>query len=221
MKTCLLLGAAGLVGGHLLELLRADPGYSRVTVWVRRPLGLSDPKVEERIVDMSLESTWQGPIVVDDVFCCLGTTIKVAGSQEAFRRVDLEYPLRAGRQALAGGAKQYLLCSAVGADPKSRIFYNRVKGECEEGLAKLGFPGGLKVFHPSLLLGARKEKRAGEGLATALMGPTAFLLTGPLRRYRPIPAATVARAMNEAAKRPEPGVCVYEGTQLFAMGKMP
>jgi len=219
MKACLLLGATGLVGGRLLEFLRGDPDYTRVHAWVRRPLGLNDPKVEERVVDMASEETWKAPIQVADVFCCLGTTIKVAGSQEAFRRVDMEYPVRAAQRALEGGARQYLICSAVGASAKSRVFYSRVKGECEEALAKLSFREGVQIFHPSLLVGDRAQPRAGEVLASKLMGPLSFVLAGPLAKYRPIEATTVARAMHNAAKAPKPGVTVHEGKALFQLGR--
>jgi len=214
-----LLGASGLVGGHLLALLAADEAYSRGTLIGRRPLGLERDKLREVVVDFDRPEALHAHLTVDDVFCCLGTTIKKAGSQDAFRRVDRDIPVAVGREARAAGARQFLIVTAVGADAKSRIFYNRVKGEVEDALAELELPGGLKVFRPSMLVGERSESRPAERVAMALMTATRPLFAGGLTRYRPIDAGDVARAMRRAAlEEPAlPGVQVYEGARLFAL----
>src|SRR5579859_97520 len=214
-----LLGASGLVGGHLLALLAADEAYSRGTLIGRRPLGFERDKVREVVVDFDRPLGLREHLAVDDVFCCLGTTIKKAGSQDAFRRVDRDIPVAVGREARAAGARQFLIVTAVGADAKSRIFYNRVKGEVEDALAELELPGGLKVFRPSMLVGERSESRPAERVAMALMTATRPLFAGGLTRYRPIDAGDVARAMRRAAlEEPAlPGVQVYEGARLFAL----
>jgi uncharacterized protein YbjT (DUF2867 family) len=213
----LLLGATGMVGGHLLGLLLDDPDYTSVTVLTRRKLGLARLKLVEVITDFDQPDSYRAHAGVDDVFCCLGTTIKKAGSQEAFRKVDFEYPIAVGKVAAEAGAKQYLIVTAVGADAKSGIFYNRVKGEVEEALRALPFPRGLKIFHPSMLLGERGESRPAERAAAALVSLTAPLFVGGLKRYRGIEGSRVARAMWNAARGEPEGTRVYEGESLFAL----
>ena len=216
-----LLGASGMVGGRLLELLAGDAAYSRGTLISRRPLGLEREKVREVVVDFDRPETLREHLAVDDVFCCLGTTIKKAGSQDAFRKVDRDIPVAVGREARAAGAKQFLIVTAVDADARSRVFYNRVKGEVEDALAALELPGGLKVFRPSMILGERRESRPAERVVKALMGATRPLFGGGLTRYRAIEAMDVARAMRRAAldEPPSPGVQVYEGARLFALAR--
>ena len=220
-RTYALLGASGLVGGHLRELLSGDSAYASGTLVGRRALGLGSANVREVVVDFDRPESLREHLAVDDVFCCLGTTIKKAGSQDAFRKVDSEIPAAAGRVARAAGAKQFLIVTAVGASAKSSVFYNRVKGEVEASIATLDFPGGLKVFHPSLIMGERSERRPAERVAMALMTATRPLFAGGLARYRAIDAVAVARAMLHAALREPaaPGVQVYEGARLFALAR--
>jgi uncharacterized protein YbjT (DUF2867 family) len=220
-RTFVLLGASGLVGGHLLELLSADAAYSGGTLLGRRATGLVRKNVREVVVDFDRPESFREYLAVDDVFCCLGTTIKKAGSQEAFRKVDSEIPSAVAREARAAGARQFLIVTAVGANAGSSVFYNRVKGEVEDALAALEFPGGLKVFHPSLIVGERAERRPAERAAMALMIATRPLFAGGLTRYRAIDAVDVARAMRRAAalEPPSPGVQVYEGARLFALAR--
>jgi uncharacterized protein YbjT (DUF2867 family) len=205
-----------MVGGHLLRLLLDDPGYASVAVLTRRTLGRTEPKLVEIVADFERPDSYRAHAGVDDVFCCLGTTIKKAGSQEAFRKVDHAYPVAVAETAAAAGAKQYLIVTAVGADPKSGVFYNRVKGEVEQALRALPFPGGVKIFHPSILLGDRGESRPAERIGAALMSLTAPLFVGGLSSYRAIDGSAVARAMWRAAREPE-GSRVYEGASLFAL----
>ncbi len=145
---------------------------------------------------------------IDQVFCALGTTMRQAGSAEAFRRVDFEYPVALARAALACGVRHFLLVTAVGAAPNSRFFYNRVKGEVEAAITALGFRS-VTIARPSLLLGPRREPRLGEQLGKVL-----GLLSPP--RWRPVQAAQVARALVEAAKRDLPGVRILENRDLRA-----
>jgi uncharacterized protein YbjT (DUF2867 family) len=219
-RSAVLLGASGLVGNHLLRLLAGDPAYGTVKAFTRRPLGLSGGTIHEVPVDFDRPETYRAHLAgVDDVFCCLGTTIKTAGSQEAFRKVDFEVPVTVAREGRAAGAGQYLIVTAVGSDAKSRVFYNRVKGETEDALRALEFPRGLKIFHPSLLMGERAESRPGERVATVLMRATRPLFAGGLARYRAIDALDVARAMLAASARNVGGVEVYEGENLFALAR--
>jgi uncharacterized protein YbjT (DUF2867 family) len=203
------------VGSQLLRLLVADAACERIVALGRRSAGVTAPKVKDVIVDLGQPDTYREHLAVDAVFCALGTTIKVAGSKEAFRRVDFEYPLAVAQAAVAAGAQRYVVVSAVGADAKSGVFYNRVKGELEAALGPLAFPRGLRILHPSLLLGERTESRAGEEVASVLMRATGPLFAGPLKKYRAITAEAVARALVSAAKSDGAGVVTYEGESLF------
>lgn len=192
-RTALIAGASGLVGSFLLERLLGSLRYARVTAWVRRDPGRSHPKLSIEVVDF--ERLHERRIEAEDVFCCLGTTIRRAGSQAAFRRVDFDYPVALARLAARDGAKRFLVVSALGADPRSRVFYSRVKGEMEAAVQSSGVPK-VYVFRPSLLAGPRAEFRLGEraGLAVAsLLGPL-------LGKYRPTRADDLAAAMLRAAE---------------------
>ncbi|HEY6225067.1 MAG TPA: NAD-dependent epimerase/dehydratase family protein [Gemmatimonadales bacterium] len=217
-RTALLVGATGLVGGHCLDRLLAEPAFTQVITLTRRPLPLGRPRLEQRVVEFDRLGTvgFEMPRV-SDVFCCLGTTMKQAGSEAAFRQVDFIYVVSLAGLALGAGAKQFLLVSSLGASPTSRIFYSRVKGETEAAITALPFEG-RQIFRPSILVGERRERRAGESFGAAVMRGTAFALLGPLRKYRPIAAATVAEAMVRVALRAPRGVNVYESDEIERIG---
>ena len=200
MRSALLVGATGLVGSRLLTRLLAHPEYERVTVWVRRPVSLEIHKFAQVVVDFERLQDFAANLVVDDVYVALGTTIKKAGSRDAFRRVDHDYPIEIARIALRRGAQRFLVVSALGADARSRVFYNGVKGETETEIRALGLPK-VWFFRPSLLLGERQEFRRGERIAQAVGKVIGPALIGPARRYRPIAADAVAAAMIYAATR--------------------
>lgn len=207
-RTALVAGATGLVGSQVLALLLADAHWSRVVTVGRGMTSQRHAKLEQRVLDLGALETVSDLPSVDDVFSCLGTTIKQAGSQPAFRLVDHDFVLGLARAGLRAGATQFLLVSAIGADPKSRVFYSRVKGETEAAIGKLGYPA-IQIFRPSLLLGDRSEFRLGERIAM-VGAPLMALLSGRLRRYRPIQAATVARAMVTIARQAPRGPNVFE-----------
>jgi uncharacterized protein YbjT (DUF2867 family) len=195
-KHVLLAGATGLVGERCLDRLLEHPAYSRVTVWSRRPLSRAHPKLAVELVDF--ESLPSLPRDCAEVYCCVGTTIRVAGSQEAFRRVDHDYPVALAERARAAGARRFLMVSSLGADSQSTNFYLRVKGETERDIAALGLPRHL-FFRPSLLLGERREHRRGERMAIVASRFLVPLMVGPIRRYRPVEADVLAAAMVRAA----------------------
>jgi uncharacterized protein YbjT (DUF2867 family) len=199
-RTALLAGATGLVGGHLLRRLLADPRYSQVVAVSRRALGIEHPKLRLLITDFDVIEAAIARLgeTVDDAFCALGTTIKAAGSRAAFRRVDFGYVVAFARAARAAGAQRLMLVSAIGASARSAIFYLRVKGETEEALAALGYSA-LHIFRPGLLLGQRAKSRPREALGRALAPFLNPLMLGPAKAYRGIPADTVAAAMIAAA----------------------
>ncbi len=205
------MGATGLVGSKLVDELLADPECEAVHVLARRPAARSHGKLREHVVDFNRldDLTWPA---IDDVYCCLGTTIKVAGSQEAFRTVDYAYPLAVARGALAHGARQFLFVTAMGADAHSKVFYSRVKGELESAVAGLGFHAAI-AFRPSLLAGARVESRFGERLALAVLGPLPWLVPSA---YRPVADIAVARAMVSYGKRELAGFHVVPSAQIQA-----
>jgi uncharacterized protein YbjT (DUF2867 family) len=212
----LVLGATGLVGHSLVKQLLGARDWAEVAAAVRRPLGPVHPHLVEHVVDFENLESSRALFNVDQVFCCLGTTMAKAGSREAFRKVDYEYPLRAATLACDAGARQFLVVTALGSNPRSAVFYNRVKGELEAALAALNLPA-LHIFRPSLLLGDREEVRPGERAGIAVAGLLRPLFAGPLRRYRPVRAETVARAMVSAARQGRAGVHVYENEELEAL----
>ncbi len=224
-RKALLAGATGLIGGHLLDLLLAEPArartspYGEIIALVRRPLNVEDEKLTARIVDFErLEEVSDLP-AIDDVFCCLGSTMKKAGSKAAFRKVDHDYVVATARLGFAAGARRFLLVSAVGAGAKSMNFYSRVKGEAEDSVAALGYHA-CHVFQPSILIGKRAENRPGERLGIAAAGVLNRLMAGPLRRYRGIRAETVAAAMVGAAASDAEGrqTHTYDAIQRLAAG---
>jgi uncharacterized protein YbjT (DUF2867 family) len=216
-RSAVLLGASGLVGKQLLRLLVEAPSYVAVTLLTRRSLGLGDGKVREVLIDFENPETFRSYVAVHDIFCCLGTTMKKAGSRDAFRKVDFGAPLAVARAARTANAQQFLIVTAVGADPTSRVFYSRIKGDTEQALRALEFPGGLRIFRPSLLMGDRTESRGAESVAMAIMRATRPLFVGPMARYRAIDAAGVARAMFRVATGgSESAMEIYEGDRLFA-----
>ncbi len=216
-RTALVAGASGLVGGHVLRLLLEDKGYERVTSLGRRELPLANRKLTQRVVDFDRLAEVADFPRVHDVFCCLGTTIRKAGSQEAFRKVDFAYVLELARMAVRHRASQFLLVTALGADPQSRVFYNRVKGEVEEAVRRLQFDG-IHIFRPSLLVGRRAEFRLGEGVGFVLSLVVSWALIGGLRKYRPIRAEAVARAMVRIAQEGRRGVHVHESGEIARLG---
>ncbi|WP_354581329.1 NAD-dependent epimerase/dehydratase family protein [Hymenobacter sp. UYP22] len=198
-KTALIAGASGLVGSQLLPLLLASERYERVIAVGRRPLPVVHPKLEQRLLDFDNLEQHRLQLIADDVFCCLGTTMRQAGSREAFYQVDYLYVVKLAALTAANFAAQLLLVSAMGADARSRIYYNRVKGEMEEAVAQAPFRA-IHIFRPSLLLGRRAQPRLGERLGAAVLRVLRPVLRGPLQKYRAITAGAVARAMLRAAE---------------------
>lgn len=211
-RTALVVGATGLVGGHLLGVLLENERYAAVTVLTRRPTSIVHEKLSEHRVDFDTPQSFAEHAASDDVFCCLGTTMKKAKTRDAFYAVDYTYPVYVARTCAAAGARQFLIVTALGANPHSPFFYNRVKGEVEAAVKDIGFAA-VHIFRPSLLLGQRKEKRFLEGIAGSLARAMAPLMAGPLGKYRPIEAADVARAMVKTALQDRPST-VHESHHI-------
>ncbi len=207
----LVAGASGLIGRQLVRLLLDSGRYAEVKALVRKPLGIDHARLSEIRYDFHHPDP--SLIRADVVFCCLGTTIKKAGSREAFREVDEIFSLQVAEAGLANGASRFHIVTAMGADSRSFFLYNRVKGDVEEGLKRLGYPV-LHIYRPSLLLGAREERRIGEKIAAGVMGLLQPLLSGPLLKYRAIEASRVARAMLALSASPQQGVFIHSSADL-------
>ncbi len=216
-KKALVVGATGLVGSQLIAQLQADYHWAEIIVLARRPESHPKKGINWYQVDLAQADSWVSHLTgVHDLFCCLGTTMKKAGSKERFRQVDYELVLKIGRAAHQAAVPQLLVISAIGANPNSRVFYNRVKGEMERDLAATGIPR-LVVARPSLLIGSRGENRWGEKLAGAVFNVGGRLLRGSLEKYRAIDSSDVARALVALAKSGEPGTHIVESNDLHPL----
>lgn len=202
-KTAILIGATGLVGAACLEQLLESPAYRRVIVISRRPVPLKHRKMVRIETSFDQLATALEGQVADDAFCCLGTTIRQAGTKAEFHKVDYGYALEFAAATRRQGATHFLLVSALGANAHSPVFYNRVKGLLEKEVAALGFPR-LSVFRPSLLLGERGLVRPGEALGIRLSGLFSPVLRGPLSPLRPVAGSDLARALVACAEAESP-----------------
>ena len=204
----LLVGATGLVGGHCLGELLYDKDFSAVTVFARRPLEWIPPKLTVHVVDFDHLNNYAEAINADVALCCLGTTHRAAGSPEAFAKVDHIYVAELARLAAARGVSRFVLVSAVGADPTSPVFYNRVKGRAEVAVSEMPFKA-VHILRPSLLLGQRWEPRSAEDWGKQFAPLWSWFLWGPFSHYRPVEAETVAARMVELAKSDLKGVHIH------------
>jgi uncharacterized protein YbjT (DUF2867 family) len=217
-KTALVLGASGLVGNELVKVLIQQNKYEKIYLLVRTPIEVKHSSCELHIIDFDQLHTHSELFHVTDVFCCLGTTIKKAKSKAAFRKVDYEYPVEAAKLASFSGVEKFLIITAMGSNSKSMIFYNQVKGQVEESLAKLNLPS-VHIFRPSLLLGKRAEFRFGEKIAEKSSVFFNALMVGPMRPYKAIEARTVAAAMAAVAATSKSGVNIYPSQEIERIAK--
>jgi uncharacterized protein YbjT (DUF2867 family) len=209
-KTALIIGSTGLIGRQLLESLLLNAQYDKVIAIARAPIDIQNAKLVLVITELNQLESQKEKMVADDIFCCLGTTMKVAKSKEAFKAVDFDAPIALAKIAKQNGAKQFLLISALGANKNSSIFYNRIKGEVEEQLDNLQFQT-THILRPSLLTGNRNEERAGEKAAHYF-----YKLFGKLipLKYKAIDSAKVATAMNTLANASFSGKSIHESDSL-------
>lgn len=217
MKTALLIGSTGLIGSHLLNLLLDSNDYLKVITFVKRDTGIKHKKLTQHIIDFDKPETYKELVVGDDFFCTIGTTIKKAGSKEAFRKVDFEYPRLFAAFALQNKVKQFLIISSLGADTNSGNFYLKTKGEIQDFLKECNFES-VSVLQPSLLLGERKEFRLGEKIGAFFMKTLSFLFLGNLKKYKPIEGKTVAKAMLVIGQTNNSGFKIYESDVIQEIG---
>ena len=212
-KSALLAGASGLVGSELLTILLNSQEYSKITILVRKSIEIKHPKLLEQVINFEELSLYKNIFKVNDVYCCLGTTIKKAKRKEAFKKVDVDYPLEMAKLSKEMECEKFLIISSMGANPDSSIFYSRMKGLVEQKLKETGIKS-LHIFRPSLLLGDRKEYRFGESLSAFFLKGLSFLFIGSLKKYKAITAKTVASGMHKAAQSDSTGVHLYLSNEI-------
>lgn len=218
MKTAVIAGATGLTGKSLLYQLLTNKEYTHIFILVRKELAIKDPKLTQLIFNYDNPADYQNIPLADELFCCLGTTIAKAGSQEAFTKVDFEYPAKLAEAASSKGYSKYLIVTALGANQKSRFFYNRVKGDIEGKLRDLKFDS-IYLCRPSLILGQRPEARLGEEIGRFFAKFISVFLFGSLYKYRGIEASVLAKAMIVLAAENSAGVHIVESDKLARLGK--
>jgi uncharacterized protein YbjT (DUF2867 family) len=211
-KTATVIGATGLIGGHLLELLGNDNYFSQINVIVRRPFNTKNGAVKIFVIDFADDDAFKSAISGSDaVFCAVGTTMKkMKGDKTAYRKVDYDIPVRAAGFCASTGIPQFLLVSSVGADSKSSNFYLGLKGEVEDAVRSMHIPS-VSIFRPSMLMGKRNESRPAESMAQVLSTPLSFLFPS---KYKPVEAHDVAKAMIEASKRKTSGFHIYHYKEI-------
>lgn len=216
MSTAIVLGASGLIGSELVSLLRASPYYRNVLLLSRRSSAAASDKIEERIIDFDAPDL--SGITEGHLFCALGTTLRQAGSEAAQFRIDCEYPTAIATRLRTQGVQRMILVSSVGASTTASNFYLRTKGQLEANIIALGFES-TSIVRPSLLLGPRKEFRAGEKVASVFMKLASPFMVGPLRKYHSIHASTVAASMVRLAERGTAGVRVVEYEEMRTLAQ--
>jgi uncharacterized protein YbjT (DUF2867 family) len=217
LKTALIIGSTGLIGSQLLDNLLESEAYDKVITFERRDSERTHPKLTQHIIDFDKPESYQDLVVGDDFFCTIGTTIKKAGSKEAFRKVDFDYPQKFASFAVKNNVKQFLIISSLGADKASGNFYLKTKGEIEDFL-KLSTFESIAVVRPSLLLGDRNEFRLAEKTAAVFMKIFSFLFIGSIKKYKPIESETVAKALFRIAQKNKKGFTLYESDELQQIG---
>lgn len=214
MKTAVIVGATGLVGNSLVHLLLNDDRFSKIIVFLRRPLERQHTKLEEHVIDFDKPEQWKHLVQGDVLFSALGTTIKQAGSKANQYKIDYTYQYTFAQAAAQNQIPTYVLVSAASSSPNSSIFYSRMKGELERDVKTQGFKS-INIIQPGLLHGARKEERFGENMAYKVLN--AVNAIGLFKQYRPIEGEMVAAALRNAALKAEPGVHTYALAEVFEL----
>lgn len=217
-KTAIVIGATGLIGEEVIRLLVHQEEYDSVKIFARKPTAISSGKIIFIQADFNDLKRCASEISGDVVFCCMGTTIKTAGSQEAFAKVDYTYVLNFAEIAKKNGVRRFVLVSSLGVSERGGNFYLTVKRDVEHALKKMNFQS-LIIVRPSMLLGKRKEFRLGELIGKGLMKALSFIFIGKLKKYKAIEGAVVAKAMVSLSKTELEGVSVFESDRLQDLGK--
>lgn len=200
MKTAILLGATGLTGGILLQKLLNDPQYEKIILFSRSSVKIKNSKIEEHLVDLFQLEKYKEHFKADQVFCCIGTTKSKTPNEETYRKIDYGIPVSAAKLCKENGISTFAVISALGANPDSGMFYNKIKGEMQRDVLAQKIKN-TYIFQPSLIAGDRREKRFFENFAKQVMKILNYALVGPLKKYRSIHPETIARAMIIVANK--------------------
>lgn len=209
----ILVGGSGLIGSHLLSELIRSGEISQILLILRKPMDIPDPKVQELIINFDELESYSAEIKGDIIYSCLGTTRGVTPDPVHYRKIDLEYPLTLAEIGLKNGVSQFHIVSSLGADSSASNSYLKLKGELEEKLKKLKLPS-LHIYQPSFLTGNRNEHRLAEKILSPIIRLIDPLLLGPLKKFRSINAATVARAMHNQSLKDLKGTFIYPSIQI-------
>jgi len=193
-KSAIILGSTGLTGKFVIHMLLKDERYGSIKIFSRSKIGIVHPKLEEHIGDILHLEKFRDLFFADEVYCCIGTTKAKTPQKDLYKKIDYGIPVTAARLCKEKGINTIVVISALGANPKSKLFYNRTKGLMEKEVLNCKIPN-TYLLQPSLISGKREEKRLGEWLGKQLMGLFHFVLVGPLEKYRPIAPDTIAKAM--------------------------
>jgi uncharacterized protein YbjT (DUF2867 family) len=212
-KKAIVVGASGLIGGELLNIILQQSDYKEVVTIVRKTLPVNHAKLVQLVIDFDDLDKWESSVTGDVLFCCLGTTLKKTPDLNEYRKIDHDYPVKLAQLASQNNIKQYHLVSSIGANSKSSSFYTRLKGETEHDIEKVQLKT-LHIYQPSLLTGNRKEKRVLERIVTVAFKVIDPLLFGWLTKYKSIPAATVAQAMYKQSLKTEVGIFIHPSDKI-------
>lgn len=207
------IGATGLVGEQLVNMLLENDNFEKIRIFARRDAGFSHPKLKQHIIDFSKAEEWQNNLKGDILFSALGTTLKQAGSKERQYEIDFTFNLNFAKTAKENGIENYVLVSSIGANQGSTLFYTKMKGELDEAVSKIGFSN-LAIIRPASLSGNRKERRLMEIISTPILK---FITKFMLKDYRPIHSKTVAMAMINTALKPNSEKTIWEGAEVFKL----
>lgn len=219
-RTATIIGSTGMIGTQLLNLLMQDPDYDYIRILVRRPVPVTNNRLEIKLVNFDdLETVQLALDGSDVVFSCIGTTNKkVRGDKKLYWKIDHDIPVNACRLALERGCEKFVFVSSIGANANSTLFYTKMKGQTEQDVIATGMPE-VHIMRPGMLLGERKESRPLEKFAQVVMKPLSGLMVGKARQYRAIEAIDVARAMIGAAKRNVKGTYIYTYDDMMKLAK--
>ncbi|MFL0099572.1 NAD(P)H-binding protein [Tenacibaculum maritimum] len=215
-KTAIILGATGLTGSFLLNNLLVDERYDTIKLFSRRSIGRKHPKIKEYIIDVLNLQESKKDFIGDEVFCCIGTTAKKTKRKSIYRKIDIGIPAAAAKLARENKINTFIVISAMGANEKSKFFYNRVKGEME----KIILEEGIKytyILRPSLIIGKRKENRFGEDLGNLFAKVLNPFLLGSLKNYRAISAKTIAKAMQVLAESKPKEIKILLSSEIYTI----
>jgi len=201
-KTAIILGATGLTGGMLLQQLLEDDRYEKIKLFSRNSVEINNPKIEEHLIDLFKLEEHKDKFTGDEVFCCVGTTKKKTPDHNTYTKIDRGIPVTAARLCKANSIDTFLVVSALGANPKSRVFYNRIKGKMEKEVLEQEIKN-TYILQPSLITGERKESRSFEKVGKVMLNFINPFFLGTLRKYKSISAESIVRAMVAIANKPE------------------